>query len=110
VETWRILNGTTLPFDGSAARRHVEDSIARARDFQAATHHDLAGRQMTPDRQAPLSRITAPTLVIHGTDDPLRPLANGQALAALIPGAHVEAIPGMGHSFFSPASLPRSPG
>jgi pimeloyl-ACP methyl ester carboxylesterase len=102
VETWRILNGTTLPFDADAARRHVAASIARARDFQAATHHDLAGRQMTPERQAPLSRITAPTLVIHGTDDPLRPLANGQALAALIPGARFEAIPGMGHSFFSP--------
>lgn len=102
VETWRILNGTTLPFDADAACRHVEASIARARDFQAATHHDLAGKQMTLERQAPLSRITAPTLVIHGTDDPLRPLANGQALAALIPGARFEAIPGMGHGFFSP--------
>lgn len=102
VETWRILNGTTLPFDADAACRHVEASIARARDFRAATHHDLAGRQMTPERQAPLSRITAPTLVIHGTDDPLRPLANGQAVAALIPGARFEVIPGMGHGFFSP--------
>ncbi|HEX6524584.1 MAG TPA: alpha/beta hydrolase [Streptosporangiaceae bacterium] len=102
TETWRILNGTTLPFDADAARRHVEASIARARDFQAATHHDLAGRQMTPERQAPLSRVTAPTLVIHGTGDPLLPLANGQALAALIPGARFEAVPGMGHGFFAP--------
>jgi pimeloyl-ACP methyl ester carboxylesterase len=102
TETWRILGGSTLPFDTDAARRHVEDSMARARDFQAANQHDLAGRQMTAERQAPLSAITAPTLVIHGTDDPLLPLANGQALAALIPGAHYEAIPGMGHGFFSP--------
>jgi pimeloyl-ACP methyl ester carboxylesterase len=102
VETWRILNGTALPFDADAARRHVEDSIARARDFQAATQHDLAGRQMISERQAPLSRITAPTLVIHGTSDPLLPLANGQAVAALIPGARFEAVPGMGHGFFSP--------
>ena len=102
VETWRILNGTTLPFDADAARHHVEASIARARDFQAATRHDLAGRQMTPEQQAPLSRITAPTLVIHGTSDPLLPPPNGQALAALIPGARFEAVPGMGHGFFSP--------
>jgi pimeloyl-ACP methyl ester carboxylesterase len=102
VETWRILNGTTLPFDAGAARRHVEASIARARDFQAASHHDLAGRQMTSERQAPLSRVTAPTLVIHGTDDPLLPLPHGQALAALIPGARFEAVPGMGHGLFSP--------
>ena len=102
VETWRILNGSALPFDADAARRHVEESIARARDFQAATQHDLAGRRMTSERQAPLSRIAAPTLVIHGTGDPLLPLANGQAVAALIPGARFEAVPGMGHGFFSP--------
>lgn len=102
VETWRILNGTTLPFDADAARRHVEASIARARDFAAATQHDLAGRQMIPERQAPLSRITAPVLVIHGTSDPLLPVAHGEALAALIPGARFEEVPGMGHGFFSP--------
>ncbi len=102
VQTWRILNGTALPFDADAARRHVEDSMARARDFPAATQHDLAGRRMTSELQAPLSRITAPTLVIHGTSDPLLPLANGQAVAALIPGARFEAVPGMGHCFFSP--------
>jgi pimeloyl-ACP methyl ester carboxylesterase len=102
VETWRILNGTTLPFDADAARRHVEASIARARDFQAATHHDLAGRPMIPERQAPLSSITVPTLVVHGTSDPLLPLPHGQALATLIPGAGFEAVPGMGHGFFSP--------
>ncbi len=102
VATWRILNGPDLPFDAAAARRHVQDSMARARDFQAATHHDLAGRQMTRERQAPLSRITAPALVIHGTSDPLLPLANGQAVAALIPGARFEAVQGMGHGFFAP--------
>lgn len=102
VQTWRILNGTTLAFDADAARRHVEASIARARDFQAATHHDLAGRQMTPEQLVPLSGVTAPALVIHGSDDPLLPLPNGQAVAALIPGARFEVVPGMGHGFFSP--------
>ena len=36
---------------------------------------------------APLSSITVPTLVIHGTADPLFPLGHGQALAEEIPGA-----------------------
>jgi pimeloyl-ACP methyl ester carboxylesterase len=58
----------------------------------------------------PLSRVTAPTLVIHGTDDPLLPLANGQALAALIPGARFEVVPGMGHGFFSPPGIPAQVG
>jgi pimeloyl-ACP methyl ester carboxylesterase len=106
VETWRVLNGDALPFDEPAARRFVEASFGRAADFAAAANHDHAGRQMTPDRLAPLSKITAPTLVIHGTADPLRPLPHGQALAAQITQAKLEAVPGMGHGFFSPG-LPR---
>ena len=61
---------------------------------------------MIPDRLAPLSKITAPTLVIHGTEDPVRPVPHGQALAAQIPRAHLETIPGMGHGFFT-QGLPR---
>ncbi|MDB5695949.1 MAG: alpha/beta hydrolase, partial [Sphingomonas bacterium] len=44
-----------------------------------------------------LKTITAPTLVIHGTDDPLVPLAGGRDTAASIPGARLEEIAGMGH-------------
>jgi pimeloyl-ACP methyl ester carboxylesterase len=106
VETWRVLHGDALPFHEPAARRFVETSYDRAADPAAAANHDQAGRQMTADRFAPLSEITAPTLVIHGTADPLRPLPHGQALAAQIPHARLEAVPGMGHGFFSPG-LPR---
>lgn len=102
VETWRALNGDARPFDEPAARRFVEASYDRATNFDAAVNHDQAGRQMTPDRLVPLSEITAPTLVIHGTDDPLRPLPHGRALAAQIPQARLETVPGMGHGFFSP--------
>jgi pimeloyl-ACP methyl ester carboxylesterase len=106
IETWHVLNGDALPFDEPAARRFVETSYDRATNFAAAVNHDRAGRQMTPDRLAPLSKIIAPALVIHGTEDPLRPLPHGQALAAQIPHARLEAVPGMGHGFFSPG-LPR---
>ena len=92
-----------------AARRFVETSYDRAADFAAAVNHDRAGRQMTPDRLAPVSEISAPALVIHGADDPLRPLPHGQALAAGIPHARLETVPGMGHGFFSPG-LPRHVG
>jgi pimeloyl-ACP methyl ester carboxylesterase len=102
VETWRILNGTVLPFDAGAARRNAEDSVARARNLKAADNHDLAARRMTPEREAPLSGVTAPTLVVHGTGDPLLPLPHGQAVAALIPGARLATVRGMGHGFFSP--------
>jgi pimeloyl-ACP methyl ester carboxylesterase len=102
LETWRVLNGDDLTFDESAARRFVEASYDRAINFAAAANHDRAGRLITPDRLAPLSKITAPAIVIHGTADPLRPLPHGQALAAEIPQARLETVPGMGHGFFSP--------
>ena len=44
-----------------------------------------------------LRQITAPTLVLHGEDDPLIPVAHGHATAAAIPGAKIETIPGWGH-------------
>jgi 3-oxoadipate enol-lactonase len=44
--------------------------------------------------------ITAPTLIVHGTDDNVVDYRNADRLAALIPGARVELVPGGGHLFF----------
>ncbi|KTT71397.1 alpha/beta fold hydrolase [Sphingomonas endophytica] len=50
------------------------------------------------DRTARLRQITAPTLVIHGSDDPLVPVAGGRDTARAIPGARLLEIDGMGHT------------
>ncbi|WP_348541684.1 alpha/beta fold hydrolase [Streptomyces sp. MZ04] len=49
---------------------------------------------------APVGQITAPTLVLHGTEDPLLPVEHGYALAAEIPGALFLAMPRTGHEVF----------
>lgn len=49
------------------------------------------------DRSTRLARITTPTLVLHGEDDPLVKLAAGEATARHIPGAKLVTIPGWGH-------------
>ena len=41
--------------------------------------------------------MRVPTLVIHGTEDPLVPVAHGIETAALVPGAELLVIEGMGH-------------
>jgi pimeloyl-ACP methyl ester carboxylesterase len=108
VQTWRVLSGDVLPFDEPAARRFVEHCHARAGNLAAASNHDLAGRRWDDDRRASLSAITAATLVLHGSDDPLFPQAHGAALAAQIPAARLEIVPGMGHHpFFSPGLTER---
>jgi pimeloyl-ACP methyl ester carboxylesterase len=44
-----------------------------------------------------LARSRAPTLVIHGTDDPRLPLPHGQMLAREIPGARLLPLDGVKH-------------
>jgi len=48
-------------------------------------------------RVARLHALKVPTLVIHGADDPLIPVAAGRDTAAVVPGARLEVIAGMGH-------------
>jgi pimeloyl-ACP methyl ester carboxylesterase len=52
------------------------------------------------DAQARLAEIEAPTLVIHGTEDKMIPVANGRLIASLIPGAKLEIFDGVGHLFW----------
>jgi pimeloyl-ACP methyl ester carboxylesterase len=49
------------------------------------------------DRAERVRGLAAPTLVVHGTDDALIPVANGRKLAAAIPGAKLELFEGCGH-------------
>ena len=54
-----------------------------------------------------LARITAPTVVLHGADDPLIPVGNGMRLAQLIADATYVELPGVGHlvPFEAPTAL-----
>ena len=50
--------------------------------------------------------ITAPTVVIHGTDDPMVRPRNGRNLARAIPGARFVVVDGMGHDLPEPVWRP----
>ena len=47
-----------------------------------------------------LPRIGAPTLILHGTDDALAPVANADLLASRIPDATVHLFAGARHAYF----------
>lgn len=59
----------------------------------------LAAFLASGDRRPLLATIVAPTLVLHGADDPLIPVECGQDIAAHIPGAEWRVIDGMAHDF-----------
>ena len=50
-----------------------------------------------PYRSPLLARLSVPTRIVHGREDPMIPLAAGVALKARIPGATLDAVDGMGH-------------
>jgi pimeloyl-ACP methyl ester carboxylesterase len=102
VEQWRALAGTMEPFDEDEVRERERRILARAKNIDAANNHQLAIAS-SPDRIDDLARITAPTLVIHGTLDPILPYAHGEATATAIPGAKLLPIEGMGHELPAPA-------
>jgi len=90
----RALSGDR-PFDEDAIRERATRDVERARNFASAQNHGLlADAEGGRER---LHSIGAPTLVIHGTADPLFPVEHGQALAAEIPGARLITLEGAGH-------------
>ena len=95
VEYSRIVAGDQRPFDEAAFRALARRDVERARDFAAAQNHDLLDDD--PRSRAPLSAIAVPTLVIHGTADPMFPIEHGEALADAIPGARLLRLDGAGH-------------
>jgi pimeloyl-ACP methyl ester carboxylesterase len=95
---YEAMNGTELPFDRATARDVAERYFARAKDWTKAANHHRAGGER-PDH---LPAITAPTLVIAGTADPIFAVAHSAAIAARIPGARLVEVPGMGHHLYSP--------
>jgi pimeloyl-ACP methyl ester carboxylesterase len=91
----RMLAGGRRPFDETAMRDLVHREIERARDFAALQNHDVLPEGESSSEQ--LSSIKAPTLLIHGTADPMFPVEHGEALADEIPDARLLRLDGAGH-------------
>src|SRR5437762_3885846 len=91
----RMLAGGVRPFDELAWREFVGRDVERARDIAASQNHTMIAEGDFASE--PISAIAVPTLVIHGTADPMFPLEHGQALAEEIPGARLLPLDGAGH-------------
>ena len=97
VGMMRAVHGEGYPLDSESlreeARRHYDrgdglDGMSRQEAAIVASARDLR-------RNAP--RIAVPTLVLHGRDDPLIPLAHGRHLAEVVPNAELKVVEGLGH-------------
>ena len=95
IDYSRLLAGDQRLFDEQERCALVRRDVERAYDVAALQNHDAI-----PDSERSyqaLSTITVPTLVIHGTADPMFPPRHGEALAAEIPSARLLLLDGAGH-------------
>lgn len=89
-------------FDEARMRAVSERIVGRSIDVRSMGNHGALDGG--PDPAGTLADIAAPTLVIHGTADPLFPLPHGEMLARAIPGATLLTLEGVGHELPPPAT------
>ena len=96
LTTYRVIGSPGYELDETALRERAGRSYDRAYD-PAGVSRQLAAIWASGDRTPRLADVKAPTLVIHGEQDPLVMVSGGHATAAAIPGAELVVIDGMGH-------------
>jgi pimeloyl-ACP methyl ester carboxylesterase len=102
MRTIELVGSPAYPVDAEKRRELAAMSFDRCY-YPAGISRHVAAIIHDGDRRQILGQITSPTLVIHGREDPLIPLAGGIDTAKHIRGARLEIIDGMGHNL--PAGL-----
>jgi pimeloyl-ACP methyl ester carboxylesterase len=94
----RAIAGPGYPIAEPELRAFVEKNVDRRWYPQGAARQYLSVIA-SGDRVELLKQVKVPTLVLHGEDDPLLPVACGRDVANLVAGAEIQTWPGWGHDF-----------
>ncbi len=95
VERSRILVGSKHPFDENKVYQLAKKEWKRSNNMASMNNHAmLSGGESYLARTG---EINVPTLVIHGTEDPIIPYEHGKHLANEIQGAVLLTLEGAGH-------------
>jgi pimeloyl-ACP methyl ester carboxylesterase len=97
AQTWKILRVGSFPQDEALDRSRAERCFSRGLN-PAGVGRQLRAILASGSRKERLRDVRAPTLVIHGTVDPLVHPMGGKDTAASIPGAKLVMIENMGHA------------
>ena len=97
AQTWKVLRVGSFPLDEARDRERAERTFARGLN-PAGVGRQLRAILASGSRKPRLHAVKAPTLVIHGTVDPLVHPAGGRDTAESIPNAKLLMIERMGHA------------
>lgn len=96
------ISGTGYPFEADEYRSLIREEVQRAYD-PGSVGRQIAAIAVSGDRRPHLAKVTVPSLIIHGMDDPMFVPACGKDTAQAISGAEFMLLEGMGHDL--PAQL-----
>ncbi|HSN84911.1 MAG TPA: alpha/beta hydrolase [Polyangiales bacterium] len=96
LESFRLLMSPEYPRTDEELRPLIAESLARSH-YPEGFKRQVAAIVADGSRAERLSSVRAPTLVIHGKEDPLIPVDAGFRTALHVRGAKLELIDGMGH-------------
>ena len=90
----RLSAGSAFPFDAAMARARIETELDRSPSIESAFNHagvdgDLGGLD--------LSKVRAPLLVLHGSEDPIISVSAAHKMAETVPGAELIVLERRGH-------------
>lgn len=102
MKVWRAIGSPGYQESDAELRAIVTREVDRSPYDPAGIGRQMVAIVAAPPRNDILKSVRAPSLVIHGADDPLVPLEGGKDTAASIPGCEIVIVPGMGHGFESP--------
>lgn len=108
VRTWQLIGSPGYPAEPAELLARIRRAHDRSHFPRGMARH-TAAIMAAPSRAARLRRLQLPTLILHGQDDPLVPVAAAHDLQRQIPHARLHVIPGMGHDLPA-ALLPRLQG
>lgn len=98
VATYKLLRGNRFPFDEAYFREVFTESIElRKGQNPRARYQQFCAIVASGSRLKKLPQIKAPTLIVHGTADPLVKPKHAEIYAPLIPNSKLLMIEGMGH-------------
>ncbi|HEY2682032.1 MAG TPA: alpha/beta hydrolase [Steroidobacteraceae bacterium] len=101
IDTYRVIGGPRQSVPEVVLREMAQLSVERSVD-SAGSQRQLVATQKTGSLKRLLRDIRAPTVIIHGSDDPLIPLKRGEQLHRGIAGSRLVILQGMGHNLPRP--------
>ena len=99
-----IIGSPKFPMPETDVRQRIGEAFDRS-FYPAGTIKQMAAIMASGDRSDEVRRIVVPTLVIHGSADPLVPLKNGDDTANKVAGSEYTVIDGMGHDLGALAAV-----